>query len=56
MKVKFTLGKAEMKAVEQVYVDLTQDAILKRCLLGKTQNPNEHLHSSVENNFKAQEC
>ena len=46
MKVKFTLRKEEFQAVE-VYQNLTEDSVLMKCLLGKTQNPNEHIHSRV---------
>ncbi|KAK3878986.1 hypothetical protein Pcinc_016430 [Petrolisthes cinctipes] len=31
----------------QVYLDLTQDSLLVKCLMGKNQNPNESLHSKI---------
>ena len=47
MNVGFTLDPDEWKDVLQVYQKLTTDDLLIRCLRGKTQNPNEHVHSRV---------
>ena len=41
------LGTEEMKKVKAVYKRLTDENLLGRCLQGKTQNPNESLHSRV---------
>lgn len=50
--VKFILDKKERQAVFQVYKNLSKDELLNRCLLGRTQNPNESLHSKVWHNLR----
>ena len=47
MKVSFSLPPEDMKKVEAVYKRLTANDLLKRCLKGKTQNPNESFHQRV---------
>lgn len=47
MKIKFTLDPPERKQVFQIYLDLTKDDLLVKCMMGKTQNPNESLHSKI---------
>lgn len=47
LRVLFTLESDELQAVLQVYKDLSQDSLLEKCLLGRTQNPNESLHSKL---------
>ncbi|KAK3892697.1 hypothetical protein Pcinc_003489 [Petrolisthes cinctipes] len=47
MKVSFQLSSALRQKVWGEYKRLTSDKILSACLLGKTQNPNEHLHSRI---------
>lgn len=47
MRVSFTLGQEERKKLRAVYERLTNESLLGRCLKGKTQNPNESLHSRV---------
>lgn len=49
MKVKFILPNKERAKVLKIYQELTEDNLLSRCLLGKTQNPNESLHSKIWN-------
>lgn len=49
MKVKFSLEKGEMRKLKDGYSRLTDHNLLKRCLQGKTQNPNESLHSRIWN-------
>lgn len=51
MKVKFTLDPPERKQVLQVYMDLTKDDLLIKCMMGKTQNPNEALHGKIWSNL-----
>ena len=45
MIVSFQLEPHLGKAVPQVYTDLTRTDLLRRCLKGKTQNPNEIMYS-----------
>lgn len=47
MKVSFLLPSELRQKVWGEYRRLTSDKILSACLLGKTQNPNEHLHSRI---------
>lgn len=47
MKVSFQLSSELRQKVWGEYKRLTSDKILSACLLGKTQNPNEHLHSRI---------
>lgn len=47
MKVQFVLPSELRQKVWGEYKRLTQDKLLSACLLGKTQNPNEHLHSRI---------
>lgn len=47
MKVSFVLNDEMRQKVYAVYKRLTSDKLLSGCLLGKTQNANEHLHSRV---------
>ena len=47
MKVKFVLSSELRQKVWAEYKRLTSDKILSACLLGKTQNPNEHLHFRI---------
>lgn len=47
MKVKFVLPAELRQKVWGEYRRLTSDKLLSACLLGKTQNQNEHLHSRV---------
>lgn len=35
----------------QVYMDLTKDDLLIKCLMGKTQNPNKSLYSKIWSNL-----
>lgn len=49
MKVKFILPPKDRAKVLKIYNDLIDDNLLSRCLLGKTQNPNECLHSKIWN-------
>lgn len=52
MKIKFALDPPERKQVFQVYLDLTKDDLLLKCKMGKTQNPNEALHSKIWNHLQ----
>lgn len=47
MRVYIHLPETHLQRIRQVYEDLTSDELLKRCLRGKTQNPNEFLHSKI---------
>ena len=48
MKVRFILDSIEdRKKILDVYLSLTQDNLLLRCLKGRTQNPNESIHSKI---------
>lgn len=47
MKVQFVLPSELRQKVWGEYKRLTTDKLLSACLLGKTQNPNEHLHSRI---------
>ncbi|KAK3883276.1 hypothetical protein Pcinc_012405 [Petrolisthes cinctipes] len=47
MKVSFTLLPDQLQLVRKVYERLTNDDMMKRCLKGHTQNPNESFHSRV---------
>lgn len=49
MKVHVVLNKNHKELLKGVYDRLTHDALLKKCLHGKTQNPNESLHQRVWN-------
>lgn len=46
MKIKFTLDPPEGKQVFQIYLDLTKDDLLVKCMMGKTQNPNPSTQKS----------
>jgi hypothetical protein len=46
MRVKFDVG-TNLKLIYNVYADLTTDHLLAKCLKGRTQNPNESLHSII---------
>jgi hypothetical protein len=49
-KKKLLLGKMPqdlLKGIMEVYLDLTSDELLKRCLRKRTQNANESLHSKI---------
>ena len=41
-----------IKHVKEILVDLTSDGLLKKCLHGKTQNPNERLNAMIWNSAK----
>lgn len=47
MTIQFVVGGEEDKKIKAVYERPTDPDLLKRCLQGKTQNPNESLHNSV---------
>lgn len=47
MKVRFDVRPEMRSRVYGEYKRLTTDKLLSACLLGKTQNPNEHLHSRI---------
>ena len=47
MKVFFTLPPEQLDLVKGVYTRLTTDEMMKRCLQGLTQNPNESFHSRI---------
>lgn len=47
MTVYFRLDPNDLKKVYSVYVDLSKDELLHKCIQGLTQNPNESLHSKV---------
>lgn len=48
MKVAIRCSNAEdLAKVHEIYQDLTRQDLLERCLLGRTQNPNESLHSKL---------
>lgn len=47
MKVKFTLDPPERTSVIKVYVEMTRKELLVKCMLGKTQNVNEGIHSKL---------
>ena len=47
MKVRFELDKPELKHVLGIYLDLTRDDLLSKCLKGRTQNANESFHAKV---------
>ncbi|KAK8372313.1 hypothetical protein O3P69_019807 [Scylla paramamosain] len=47
MKVFFSLPPEQLELVKGVYTRLTTDEMMKRCLQGLTQNPNESLHSRI---------
>jgi DNA-binding MarR family transcriptional regulator len=49
MKVKCKLTDKETASVFSVYKKLTTDALLSKCIAGKTQNPNESLHGKLWN-------
>ena len=52
MKVKMDLGQDEKDLVRNVYESLTSDDLLKKCLKGRTQNPNESIHSKLWNKLR----
>ena len=39
--------KDVLKKIHEIYQDLTSQDLLERCLKGRTQNPNESLHSNL---------
>lgn len=47
MRLRLTLNDDEYKELHSVYTRLSEDNLLSRCLKGKTQNPNESLHSRI---------
>lgn len=47
MKIQFTLDPPERQQVFQIYLDLTKNDLLVKCMMGMTQNPNEALHSKI---------
>lgn len=47
MEISFTLDADQLQRVREVYERLTTDAMMKKCLRGFTQNPNESLHSRI---------
>ncbi|KAK8720399.1 hypothetical protein OTU49_013348 [Cherax quadricarinatus] len=47
MKVSFQLEPDYINQVHEIYKDLTQDDMMKRCIQGRTQNPNESLHQRI---------
>ena len=49
MQIYFRLDAEERKIVLNVLRDMCSDDLLRKCLLGKTQNPNEALHSKIWN-------
>ena len=46
-KVSFNLEPDQLQRVQDVYTHLTTDVMMKRCLQGFTQNPNESFHSRI---------
>lgn len=51
MKVYFQVESDARKAILNIYLDLSKEDLLERCLRGKTQNINEALHSKVWNHL-----
>lgn len=49
---KNSLPEAIMLAIKPISKDLTKDELLKRCLHGKTQNPNESFNSCIWKRIK----
>ena len=47
MKIFFSLPPEQLDLVKNVYNRLTSDEMMKRCLQGLTQNPNESFHSRI---------
>lgn len=47
MKIRFSVEKELALKIKAVYNRLTEDSLLRRCLQGKTQNPNESIHSRI---------
>ena len=47
MKIRFQLEPYLKKEIQAIYLDLTRTDLLRRCLKGKTQNPNESIHSKI---------
>ena len=47
MKVKFHLDEADRMLVRDVYLDLTTEELLGKCLKGRTQNANESFHAKL---------
>ncbi|XP_063873641.1 uncharacterized protein LOC135107567 [Scylla paramamosain] len=47
MKVSFSLEPDQLQLVRKVYERLVTDEMMKRCLKGHTQNPNESFHSRL---------
>ena len=45
MKIRFQLSADELSLVKEVYDKLTKGKMMLKCLVGRTQNPNESLHS-----------
>ncbi|GFT76771.1 uncharacterized protein TNCV_2102541 [Trichonephila clavipes] len=48
-KHKPSVAKAVRDVIKPVFADLSHPALLKKCLGGKTQNPNESLNSLIWN-------
>ena len=46
-KHKNSLPEPVMLAIKSIYRDLSDENLLKRCLHGKTQNPNESLNHCI---------
>ncbi|GFW79159.1 uncharacterized protein TNCV_3631901 [Trichonephila clavipes] len=46
-KHKLSVAKAVQDVIKPVFADLSHPALLKKCLGGKTQNPNESLNSLI---------
>ena len=47
MSVHFILEPKDKVLVLRIYMDLSKHELLERCLAGRTQNPNEFLHSKI---------
>lgn len=48
MKVHLhNIAKDDLKHIEVIYRDLTESALLSRCMKGRTQNMNESFHSKM---------
>lgn len=48
MKVSLSLPPEQLELVKGVYTRLTTDDMMKRCLQGLKQNPNESFHSHIQ--------
>lgn len=47
MRVKCRLPENDKKKVLAIYDDLSNDDLLRKCLSGRTQNPNESIHGKI---------